>query len=50
MELFSIRIQRTFQLVSTYTGFFDGESARLQVAQERGALPRHVLQPPSDGR
>ena len=27
-----------------YTGFIDGESARLQVAQERGALPRHVLQ------
>lgn len=33
-----------------YTGFIDGESARLQVAQERGALPRHVLQSSSDGR
>ena len=33
-----------------YTGFIDGESACLQVAQERGALPRHVLQSSSDGR
>ena len=36
MELFSIRIQRTFQLVSTCFGVFLYENAAIDAAKENG--------------